>query len=108
MAACCSTRRLSFLDRYLTVWIFLAMGAGIVLGSLFGKLPDALNSLSVGTTNIPNRHWPDFDDVPAAGTGEIRRTPAHLHGLENPPPLPYAELGYQSGVDVWLGRVLSS
>lgn len=53
MAACCSPRRLSFLDRYLTVWIFLAMGAGIALGSLFGKLPDALNSLSVGTTNIP-------------------------------------------------------
>ncbi|MDI3467705.1 MAG: Arsenical-resistance protein ACR3 [Nitrospira sp.] len=53
MAACCSTRRLSFLDRYLTVWIFLAMGTGIALGSLFGKLPDALNSLSVGTTNIP-------------------------------------------------------
>lgn len=53
MAACCSTRRLSFLDRYLTVWIFLAMGAGIALGSLFVKLPDALNNLSVGTTNIP-------------------------------------------------------
>ncbi len=53
MAACCSTRRLSFLDRYLTVWIVLAMGAGIALGSLFGKRPNALNSLSVGTTNIP-------------------------------------------------------
>lgn len=53
MAACCSPRRLLFLDRYLTVWIFLAMGAGIALGSLYGKLPDALSSLSVGTTNIP-------------------------------------------------------
>src|SRR6478609_802269 len=53
MAACCSPRRLSFLDRYLTVWIFLAMGTGITLGSSFTKLPDALNSLSVGTTNIP-------------------------------------------------------
>ena len=51
MAACCSPRRLSFLDRYLTVWIFLAMAGGIALGSLFTKLPDALNSLSVGTTN---------------------------------------------------------
>ncbi|MBM5456407.1 ACR3 family arsenite efflux transporter [Pseudomonas sp. P66] len=48
-----SKSRLSFLDRYLTVWIFLAMGLGIGLGSLFQGLPAWLNSLSVGTTNIP-------------------------------------------------------
>ncbi|AEJ15747.1 MULTISPECIES: ACR3 family arsenite efflux transporter [Pseudomonas] len=48
-----SKSRLSFLDRYLTVWIFLAMGLGIGLGSLFQGLPAWLNSLSVGSTNIP-------------------------------------------------------
>ncbi|WP_410457968.1 arsenic resistance protein, partial [Pseudomonas fluorescens] len=48
-----SKSRLSFLDRYLTVWIFLAMGLGIGLGSLFQDLPAWLNSLSVGSTNIP-------------------------------------------------------
>ncbi|HBP6526511.1 TPA: ACR3 family arsenite efflux transporter [Pseudomonas aeruginosa] len=48
-----SKSRLSFLDRYLTVWIFLAMGLGIGLGSLFKGLPAWLNSLSVGSTNIP-------------------------------------------------------
>ncbi|MDZ4020618.1 MULTISPECIES: ACR3 family arsenite efflux transporter [Pseudomonas] len=48
-----SKSRLSFLDRYLTVWIFLAMGLGIALGSLFQGLPAWLNSLSVGSTNIP-------------------------------------------------------
>ncbi|MBH3426866.1 ACR3 family arsenite efflux transporter [Pseudomonas alkylphenolica] len=48
-----SKSRLSFLDRYLTVWIFLAMGLGIGLGSLFQGLPTWLNSLSVGSTNIP-------------------------------------------------------
>ncbi|QVM93159.1 ACR3 family arsenite efflux transporter [Pseudomonas entomophila] len=48
-----SKSRLSFLDRYLTVWIFLAMGLGISLGSLFQGLPAWLNSLSVGSTNIP-------------------------------------------------------
>src|SRR5512143_2519586 len=48
------TRRLSFLDRYLTLWIFLAMAVGVGLGFLF---PDAVKSFninfSVDTTNIP-------------------------------------------------------
>ena len=48
-----STRRLSFLDRYLTVWIFLTMAAGVGFGSLFKAAPEFLNSLSAGTTNIP-------------------------------------------------------
>jgi ACR3 family arsenite transporter len=48
-----SKSRLSFLDRYLTLWIFLAMVFGIGLGSLFEGWPQWLNSLSVGTTNIP-------------------------------------------------------
>ncbi|WP_426131942.1 ACR3 family arsenite efflux transporter, partial [Pararhizobium sp. PWRC1-1] len=47
------TVRLSFLDRYLTAWIFAAMALGLVLGTFFEGLPAALNSLSVGTTNIP-------------------------------------------------------
>ncbi len=45
--------RLSFLDRYLTLWIFLAMALGIGLGAQFNTLPALLTSLSVGTTNIP-------------------------------------------------------
>lgn len=45
--------RLSFLDRYLTVWIFAAMALGVVLGTVFTGLPEALNTLSVGSTNIP-------------------------------------------------------
>lgn len=45
--------RLGFLDRYLTVWIFAAMALGVVLGAVFTGLPTALNSLSVGTTNVP-------------------------------------------------------
>ncbi|MBS9477067.1 ACR3 family arsenite efflux transporter [Ancylobacter radicis] len=45
--------RLSFLDRYLTVWIFAAMALGVVLGTVFTGLPEALNTLAVGSTNIP-------------------------------------------------------
>lgn len=45
--------RLSFLDRWLTLWIFAAMALGIALGSLFPGLPAALDALSIGSTNIP-------------------------------------------------------
>jgi len=45
--------KLKFLDRYLTLWIFLAMVIGIGLGHLFPKISDVTNKLSVGTTNIP-------------------------------------------------------
>jgi ACR3 family arsenite transporter len=47
------TLRLSFLDRYLTVWIFAAMALGLLLGTVFVGLPTWLDSMSVGTTNIP-------------------------------------------------------
>jgi ACR3 family arsenite transporter len=45
--------RLKFLDRYLTLWIFLAMAIGVSLGYFFPSIPDGFNLVSVGTTNIP-------------------------------------------------------
>ena len=47
------TKKLSFLDRYLTVWIFTAMALGIVLGYLFPELEGLINSFQVGSTNYP-------------------------------------------------------
>ena len=48
------TKRLSFLDRYLTLWIFLAMAVGVGLGYLFPNAVEGFNTaVSVGTTNIP-------------------------------------------------------
>jgi ACR3 family arsenite transporter len=46
-------KKLSFLDSYLTLWIFIAMGAGIALGYFIPSAPAFINSYSSGTTNIP-------------------------------------------------------
>src|SRR3990172_10200710 len=46
-------KELSKLNRYLTVWIFLAMAFGVFAGSFFPQIADILSSLSIGTTSIP-------------------------------------------------------
>lgn len=46
-------KKLGFLDRYLTLWIFLAMAIGIAIGYFIPTVDDFINSFSDGTTNIP-------------------------------------------------------
>lgn len=48
-----AVKKLSFLDRYLTGWIFLAMIFGVSIGYFFPSIPTKVNTLSSGTTNIP-------------------------------------------------------
>jgi ACR3 family arsenite transporter len=47
------TKKLSFVDRYLTLWIFLAMFVGVGSGYFFPGVKDVINVFQVGTTNIP-------------------------------------------------------
>jgi len=46
-------KKLSWLDRYLTLWIFLTMAAGVLAGALFPSVSSFWDNLSSGTTNIP-------------------------------------------------------
>ncbi len=46
-------KKLSKLDRFLTLWIFLAMLLGIAIGYFIPGFPDLINSMSSGSTNIP-------------------------------------------------------
>ena len=48
-----STKKLSFLDRNLTLWIFVAMVVGVAIGYFFPSFPEVVNTMSSGTTNIP-------------------------------------------------------
>ncbi|PWI29302.1 arsenical-resistance protein [Flavobacteriaceae bacterium LYZ1037] len=48
-----STKKLSFLDSYLTLWIFIAMAVGVGVGYLIPSVPDYIHSFSSGSTNIP-------------------------------------------------------
>ncbi len=47
------TKKLSFLDRFLTLWIFLAMAIGVGAGYFFPSMPRLIDKFQVGTTNIP-------------------------------------------------------
>lgn len=48
-----TSKNLSFMDRYMTLWVFLAMALGIISGLAFPPLPKIINSWSIGTTSIP-------------------------------------------------------
>ena len=64
-------KRLGFVERFLTLWIFLTMAAGVALGYLSPQLYQGLDLLSGGHHQYSHRHRPHLDDVPAPGQGAL-------------------------------------
>jgi hypothetical protein len=82
-----TTKKLPFLDRFLTLWIFLAMAIGVGMGYFFSYQVTRFNYLvSIGTTNIP------------IAVGLILIPQLESAGIK-----PFAELGHRTHLDVRSG-----
>ena len=100
MAAQAPSKRLSFLDRYLTVWIFAAMAGGIAAGVAFHGPAGLPQQPLIRHHQHTHRHRSDPDDVSAACEGALRGTASGFQGLAGSDSLARAELADRAGADV--------
>ena len=71
-------KRLGFLDRYLTLWIFLAMATGVGMGYLAPEMAEFHRRDVFGNHELAHCHRTDSDDVSASGQGKL---PANAQSL---------------------------
>jgi len=71
-------KKLAFIDRYLTLWIFLAMASGIAIASLFPAAAGRLDQMSQGRSNIPIAIGLILMMYPPLANGTLRHPPAGI------------------------------